>query len=77
MRERRQVKAKGVNMKFLHTADWHLGRTISEYSLLSDQRHRLSQLAECAQQEKVDAIVIAGDLYDRSVPSAQAVSLLD
>lgn len=64
-------------MKFLHTADWHLGRTISEYSLLSDQRHRLSQLAECAQQEKVDAIVIAGDLYDRSVPSAQAVSLLD
>ena len=39
-------------MKFLHTADWHLGRTISEYSLLSDQRHRLSQLAECAQQER-------------------------
>ena len=64
-------------MKFLHTADWHLGRTLSEYSLLQDQEMRLGQLIQAAREEKVDAVVIAGDLYDRSVPPAQAVSLLD
>jgi len=64
-------------MRFLHTADWHLGRTLSEYSLLSDQKERLQQLIDTAKEQKVDAVVIAGDLYDRSVPPAQAVSLLD
>lgn len=64
-------------MKFLHTADWHLGRTLSEYSLLSDQTARLQQLIDTAKEQKVDAVIIAGDLYDRSVPPAQAVSLLD
>lgn len=64
-------------MKLLHTADWHLGRSLSEYALLSDQKERLQQLIEIAQEEQVDAVMIAGDLYDRSVPPAQAVSLLD
>ena len=64
-------------MRFLHTADWHLGRTLSEYTLLSDQNARLQQLIDTAKEQKVDAVIIAGDLYDRSVPPAQAVSLLD
>jgi len=64
-------------MKFLHTADWHLGRTLSEYPLLEDQSTRLSQLAGLVRDYQVDAVVIAGDIYDRSVPPAQAVSLLD
>ena len=64
-------------MRFLHTADWHLGRTLREYSLLSDQKARLQQLIDTARTEKLDAVIIAGDLYDRSVPPAQAVSMLD
>lgn len=64
-------------MKFLHTADWHLGRALSEYSLFEDQSARLAQLAEAIKDHQADAVVIAGDLYDRSVPPAQAVSLLD
>lgn len=64
-------------MKFLHTADWHLGRILREYSLLEDQSARLAQLTETVRELKVDAVVIAGDVYDRSVPPAQAVSFLD
>ena len=64
-------------MKFLHTADWHLGRILREYSLLEDQSARLAQLMESVREAKADAVVIAGDIYDRSVPPAQAVSFLD
>ena len=42
-------------MRFLHTADWHLGRTLNEYSLLSDQKERLQQLIDTAKEQKVDA----------------------
>lgn len=64
-------------MKFLHTADWHLGRYLHGSSLLDDQAHVLDQFVELARSEKVDAVVIAGDVYDRAVPPADAVSLLD
>lgn len=64
-------------MKILHTSDWHLGRTLNEYPLLEDQSFRLAQLAGAVQEQGADAVVIAGDLYDRSVPPAQAVSCLD
>lgn len=64
-------------MKILHTSDWHLGRTLKEYPLLEDQSFRLAQLAGAVREQGADAVVIAGDLYDRSVPPAQAVSCLD
>ena len=64
-------------MKFLHTADWHLGRTLNEYPLLEDQSIRLAQLADAVREHQADAVVIAGDIYDRSIPPAQAVSYLD
>ena len=64
-------------MKFLHTADLHIGKKIFEQSLLEDQRFLLDQITEIALEEKVDAVVIAGDIYDRTVPSAEAVTLLD
>ncbi|MCE2594394.1 exonuclease SbcCD subunit D [Motilimonas cestriensis] len=64
-------------MKFIHTSDWHLGRQLHNQSLLDDQRHVLNQIIELAQQHHVDAVVVAGDIYDRSVPPAQAVSLLN
>lgn len=64
-------------MRILHTADWHLGRILGNHSLLEDQAHVLRQFIELAVETRPDAIVIAGDLYDRSVPPADAVTLLD
>jgi exonuclease SbcD len=64
-------------MRFLHTADWHLGRYFHGATLLNDQAHILDQLVSLAIGEKVDAVLIAGDIYDRAVPPADAVSLLD
>lgn len=64
-------------MRFLHTADWHIGKKLNNYDLLADQEYILDQLIELAVTEAVDAIVIAGDLYDRSVPAVDAVKLFN
>ena len=64
-------------MKFIHTADWHIGKKIHGFQLLKEQEEVYRQLVEVAVKEKVDAIVIAGDLYDRAVPPAEAVLLLN
>jgi exonuclease SbcD len=64
-------------MRFLHTSDWHIGRAFHNVSLLDDQVFILKQIIEIAQSQKVDAILVAGDIYDRSVPPASAVELLD
>ena len=64
-------------MKFIHTSDWHIGRQFHNVSLLDDQSYVLDQLIEYIQQESVDALIIAGDIYDRSIPPATAVELLD
>ena len=64
-------------MKFLHTADLHIGKKLFELSLIEDQKYILEQIAGIAEKEQVDAVLIAGDVYDRAVPSTEAVSLLD
>lgn len=64
-------------MKFIHTSDWHLGRQLHHQSLLEDQAYVLDQIVEYAAEYDVDAVVVAGDIYDRSVPPAQAIALLD
>jgi len=64
-------------MKILHTGDWHLGRYLHGVSLLEDQAYVLAQFVDLARSEKVDAVIIAGDVYDRSVPPADAVAVLD
>jgi len=64
-------------MRFLHTSDWHLGRQFHQVSLLDDQRHVINEIFDIISREKVDVILIAGDIYDRSVPPADAVALLD
>lgn len=64
-------------MKFLHTGDLHIGKILHEISLLEDQRYILQEIMQIAEKEKVDAVVIAGDVYDRSIPAVEAVSLLD
>ena len=62
-------------MRFLHTADWHIGKTLNDFSLLDDQLATFKQIEAIAKDQQVDAIVIAGDLYDRSVPNEAAVFL--
>lgn len=64
-------------MRFLHSADWHLGRVYHGVSLLEDQAHALQQFVRVAADTRPDAILLAGDIYDRSVPPAEAVRLLD
>ncbi|MEM7376955.1 MAG: exonuclease SbcCD subunit D [Pseudomonadota bacterium] len=63
-------------MRFLHTADWHLGRQLHSHPLLADQAEALEQLIGWVQTHRVDAVLMAGDVYDRSVPPAEAVNLL-
>jgi DNA repair protein SbcD/Mre11 len=64
-------------MRFIHTADWHLGRQFHGVSLIEDQRHVLAQLVDLARAANVDAFVIAGDVFDRAMPAPEAVALLD
>lgn len=64
-------------MRFLHTADWHLGRLFHGTHLTDDQAHVLEQFVALARESRPDAIVIAGDIYDRAVPPPEAVALLD
>lgn len=64
-------------MKFIHTADWHLGKLVHGVYMTENQREALNQFIEIVAEEKPDAVVIAGDLYDRSVPPTDAVDLLD
>jgi DNA repair protein SbcD/Mre11 len=65
------------SMKFLHTADWHLGKLLKTVSRLHDQRFVLEQILDHIDREKPDVMLLAGDIYDRSVPAAEAVELFD
>lgn len=64
-------------MRFVHTADWHLGRLFHGRHLTEDQAHVLDQLVDVLRDARAEALVIAGDLYDRAVPPVEAVRLLD
>lgn len=64
-------------MKFLHLSDLHFGKSLFEYSLIEDQQHWCDQTLDFLRQNPHDAVIIAGDLYDRSVPSSRAVELMD
>ncbi|MEL7292557.1 MAG: exonuclease SbcCD subunit D [Pseudomonadota bacterium] len=64
-------------MKFLHTSDWHLGRQFHNVSLLDDQKVVLQQIIDYLHSNPVDALVIAGDIYDRSVPPTSAIEVMN
>lgn len=64
-------------MKLVHLSDLHLGKRFCEYSLIDEQREVLNEMTDIIFAEKPDAVIIAGDVYDKSVPSAQAVELFD
>ncbi len=64
-------------MKILHTSDLHIGKRVSEYPMLEEQEFIFKQIVDIAKEEQPDAIILAGDIYDKSVPSTEAVSLFD
>ena len=64
-------------MKIIHLADLHIGKRVNEFLMIDDQKHILNQILEIIDKEKPDAVIIAGDVYDKQVPSIEAVELLD
>ncbi len=68
---------RGDRMKLFHLSDLHLGKRLNEYSLIDDQRHILNQTLTMMDDESPDALMICGDVYDKAMPSAEAVSLFD
>ena len=64
-------------MKWIHLSDLHLGKRVNEFSMLEDQQYILAEILRIIDQEQPDGVLIAGDVYDKSVPSAEAVGLLD
>ena len=64
-------------MRFLHTSDWHLGRIFHGLHMTDDQAIVLEELIALVKESNVDAVLIAGDIYDRAVPPTQAVTMLD
>jgi exonuclease SbcD len=64
-------------MRFIHTADWHLGRLFHGVHLTDDQHHALMQVVQVVKEERPDAVLVAGDIYDRAIPPPEAVELLD
>lgn len=68
----------GVKMKLLHTSDWHLGMTLrGGVSYLQDQRHFADRICQIAEEEKVDGILVAGDIFDKGIASQDALKLYD
>lgn len=64
-------------MKLIHLSDLHLGKRLNEFSLMEDQEYILNQILQITQEQQPDAVLIAGDVYDKAIPSTEAVSLFD
>lgn len=64
-------------MRLMHLADLHLGKRVHEFSMLEDQRYILKQILKIMEEEQAEGVLIAGDIYDKTIPSAEAVQLLD
>ena len=64
-------------MKFIHLSDLHIGKRVNEFSMIEDQKYILRQVIELVREEKPDGVFIAGDVYDKPIPSAEAVQVFD
>lgn len=64
-------------MKLIHLSDLHLGKRVNGFSMLEDQRYVLAQVLEVVRREQPEAVILAGDVYDKATPSTEAVTLLD
>ena len=63
-------------MKFIHLGDLHIGKRVNEFSMINDQREILKQIIKVSKSEKVNGIFIAGDIYDKTIPSIEAIERL-
>ena len=68
---------RGIIIKLIHMSDLHLGKRVNEFSMIEDQKYILKEILTVINEEKPDAILIAGDVYDRSIPSEDAIMLWD
>ena len=64
-------------MKILHTSDWHIGKKVNDFNMLDDQRYVLDQICNIIKREKIDVVIIAGDLYDKAIVDTHAIKLLN
>lgn len=64
-------------MRILHTGDLHIGKNLNNFNLLEDQKYVLTQMVELVREKNIQVFIIAGDVYDRSIPTAEAVSVFD
>lgn len=64
-------------MKIIHTSDWHIGKIVNEFSMIEDQKYILNRLIDLIEKENPEVLIIAGDVYDRSIPPVEAVELLN
>ena len=64
-------------MKFAHISDLHLGKRVHQFSMMEEQKYILEQIVKIAKEEQTDGVFIAGDVYDKIYPSAEAVALFD
>lgn len=66
-----------MELKLIHTADWHLGKVLNGHSFLEDQQYVLQQLIELLEREQPDALIIAGDIYDTAYPSKYVIKVME
>ena len=64
-------------MKLFHLSDLHIGKRVHEFSMIEDQKYMLTQILQAVMREKPDGVLISGDVYDRTIPTAEAVQVLD
>lgn len=64
-------------MRFAHLSDLHIGKRVNGFSMIEDQKYILNQVIEIIKREEVEAVILAGDIYDKTIPSAEAVQVLD
>ncbi len=64
-------------MKILHLGDLHIGKSVNDFNMIEDQKYMLEQILGIIEKQKIDALLLAGDIYDKAVPSEEAVNLLD
>ena len=64
-------------MRFIHLSDLHLGKRVNGFSMLQDQEYILQKIIEIIKNEQAEAVLIAGDIYDKAIPPAEAVCLFD
>lgn len=77
MGKSRESKKGEVHMRLIHLSDLHIGKRVNEFSMLEDQEYILKEILGIIDDEQLDGVIIAGDVYDKSVPSEEAVKLLD